>query len=90
MTDRERFGPEWAKEIERRFQQQVQAEWTRARIDELVKCHGLSFYWKGHDLCFLHAPQGGGIIAIRLGQPITDEDERAIAALNAPQTRAAG
>lgn len=90
MTDRERFGPEWAKEIERRFQQQVQAEWTRSRINELAERYSLSFYWKGSDLCFLHAPQGGGIIAVRLGQPITEEDELAIAALSANGNRAAG
>ncbi|MCR6629051.1 MAG: hypothetical protein NVV74_02800 [Magnetospirillum sp.] len=83
MTDRERFGSAWAREVERRFQQQVLADtrgaWTRQRLENVARENGLAVHWEGEALCFLSSPDGvGGHIVLRLGQPVTEEDEFAI------------
>lgn len=84
MTDRDRFGPEWAKEVERRFQEQVLVDtrgaWTRAAIEDLVRQHGLTVRWESDVFCLLSSPDAcGGHVALRLGKPITLDDEQAVA-----------
>lgn len=83
MTDKERFGAEWAREVERRFQQQVLADtfgaWTKSRIEKTAQENCLSVRWENEILCFLSSPDAmGGHVALRLGQPVTPEDEAAI------------
>lgn len=83
MTDRERFGPAWVREVELRFQQQVLADtrgaWTRKRIEDVARENGLTMRWEGEVLCLLSSPDAsGGHIALRLGLPVTNEDMQAI------------
>lgn len=95
MTDRDRFDGVWAREIERRFQAEVLREtrqwWTREAIESLTASHGLKLRWQSESLCFVSHPMGlDGLVALRIGEWITDDqvaqlgELKALTALQAP------